>query len=338
MKIAERIPMHIETERLLLRSLQPSDVPALVQLWTDPDVTHYMGGPRDPDSLQNSFEEDLQTPPPGPFDLWPVVEKASGQVVGHCGLLDKEVDGVTEIELVYVFSKEAWGKGYATEIALALKEYARTSLKLSRLIALIDLENAASEHVATKAGLHFEKETLRPSGTLMRVYATADGQDTAQTDPPHTLRSCGIPERVEGSGMLPWDHVAQRLAEAHSYWAVTTGSKGKTHTIPVWGIWAGGCFYFGTNRNSRQARNLTQNPALVIHLENGDDVIILEGEAREVTDPAHLAYIDEVYAAKYQAHLVGDPNTGSVYALHMQAALARMENDCPGCAGRWQFH
>ncbi|MDY0018824.1 MAG: GNAT family N-acetyltransferase [Anaerolineae bacterium] len=330
--------MHIETERLLLRSMQPSDVPVLVQLWTDPDVTRHMGGPRDPDSLQKSIAKDLQNPDPGPFDLWPVVEKASGQVIGHCGLLDKEVDGATEVELVYVFSKEAWGKGYATEIALALKEYAQTSLNLSRLIALIDLENTASEHVAIKAGLHFEKETLRPSGIHMRVYATADEQDTVQTDYPPKPESCGIPELIEGSGLLTWSHVVQQLTEAHTYWVVTTTPKGKPHTTPVWGIWTDGCFYFGTDRNSRQARYLAQNPSLVVHLENGDDVMILEGEARKITDPAHLARIDEIYAAKYQAPLIEDPNTGSVYALHMQTAMARLENDCPGGAGRWQFH
>ncbi len=330
--------MHIETERLLLRSIQSTDVSALVQLWTDPDVTRHMGGPRDADSLRSSVEEDLQNPDPGPFNLWPVVEKASGQVIGHCGLLDKEVDGATEVELIYVFSKEAWGKGYATEIALALKAYAQTSLNISRLIALIDPENTASEHVAAKAGLRFEKETLRPTGILMRVYATADEQDPAQTDYTLIPEGCRTPEPVEGSGLLPWSHVAQRLAEAHTYWVITTTAKGKSHTTPVWGLWAEGSFYFGTERNSRQARVLAQNPALVVHLEKGADVIILEGEAREITDPAHLARLDEAYAAKYQTHLVEDPNTGSVYALHMQTAMAWLEDDCPGSTGHWQFH
>lgn len=54
--------------------------------------------------------------------------------------------------------------------------------------------------------------------------------------------------------------------------------------MPVWGIWLGGAVYFGTDRRSRKAKNLAANPSLVIHLESGDDAVILEGAAEEVDD------------------------------------------------------
>ncbi len=163
--------MLLETRRLLLRSIQPSDLPFLVKLWSDPDVTRFMGGPRHTDELEKGFAEDLQNPTPGNYDLWPVLEKATGQPIGHCGLLDKEVDGVIEIELVYVIDRQAWGKGFASEIATALKNYAFENLKLSRLIALIEPDNGASERVAIKVGMTLEKETIRPGGRLMRIYS-----------------------------------------------------------------------------------------------------------------------------------------------------------------------
>ena len=167
--------MILETDRLLLRYQAVADIPALVALWIDADVTAYLGGPRQGDSLQKSFDETAAAPFAEPYDLWPVIEKASGQVVGHCGLLDKEVEGRAEIELVYIFAAAVWGKGYATEMAQALKHYAFTRLGLKRLIALIEPENEASARVAAKVGMHLEKEVIRPGGALRCVYSVEHG-------------------------------------------------------------------------------------------------------------------------------------------------------------------
>ncbi len=252
--------MHIETERLLLRSMQLPDVPALVQLWTDPDVTRHMGGPRDPDSLQKSIAEDLQNPDPGPFDLWPVVEKASVRSSVTAAYWTKRWMEPPRSSW-FTYSPKSLGKGLRHRDRPGAQGVRSNLPESFSPHCLIDLKNTASEHVAIKAGLHFEKETLRPSGIHMRVYATADEQDTVQTDYPPKSESCGIPELIEGSGLLTWSHVVQRLTEAHTYWVVTTTPKGKPHTTPVWGIWTDGCFYFGTDRNSRQARYLAQNPS-----------------------------------------------------------------------------
>jgi ribosomal-protein-alanine N-acetyltransferase len=160
----------LETERLLLRRQQASDIGFLTDLWADPQVTRYLGGPRDRDWLRSAFEETARTPYAEQYDLWPVVEKETGQVVGHCGLLDKEVDGRTEIELTYIFSPSAWGKGYATEIGQAIKQAAFEKMGVERLIALIEPENEPSERVAIKLGMRLEKEITRPGGALRKVY------------------------------------------------------------------------------------------------------------------------------------------------------------------------
>lgn len=162
--------VHLETQRLLIRDLKGQDIPALVRLWIDPDVTRYMGGPRDETGLRASLEEDAAAVPHA-FDLRPVVDKASGEVVGHCGLLEKLVDGAPEIELVYVFAKAAWGRGLATEAANRLRDHVFADNGVRRLIALIDPANVASARVAAKTGFAFEKTTVRPEGKEMQVYA-----------------------------------------------------------------------------------------------------------------------------------------------------------------------
>ena len=169
--------MHIETPRLLLRDLVQADAGPLASIWADPEVTRFMGGPRDGAQVRASLVEDASTPKQLDIDLRPVIEKATGAVIGDCGLLEKDVDGKREIELVYVFAPDVWGRGYATEMAGAVKRYAFTELGLERLIALIDPENASSERVAVRIGMRYERETLRPGGKLMKVYVASKDED-----------------------------------------------------------------------------------------------------------------------------------------------------------------
>lgn len=162
----------METERLQLRRVQAKDVIVLAEIWSDPQVTRYMGGPRDFEKVRVRIEEDVHADAAsGAIGWWCVVQKTSGHVVGHCGLHEKNVDGRDEIELVYVFASDSWGKGYATEASSALRDYAIRHLGLPRIIALIDPENRASVRVAEKIGMVFEKETRRPSGKMLRVHS-----------------------------------------------------------------------------------------------------------------------------------------------------------------------
>ena len=161
----------LHTPRLLLRFQTPADIPPLIALWRDPAVMRFMGGPRDLQRLQIAFDETQANPTAETYDLWPLVELSSGQTIGHCGLLDKEVDGQAEIELVYVLAKSAWGKGYATEIGAALIAHAFEQMGLRRLVALIEPENEPSERVVLRLGMRLEKEVIRPNGEPRRVYA-----------------------------------------------------------------------------------------------------------------------------------------------------------------------
>ncbi|MGB7537385.1 MAG: GNAT family N-acetyltransferase [Anaerolineales bacterium] len=161
----------LRTRRLILTRLQNAHVPALVALWADPEVTRFMGGPRERGFLVSDLEKTALAPFAEKYDLWALVEIDSGMVIGHCGLMEKEVEGTSDIELIYVLAAAAWGKGYATEIAAALKEYAFHILGLKRLISLIEPGNRRSERVAVKSGMRLERETVRPGGFVRLLYS-----------------------------------------------------------------------------------------------------------------------------------------------------------------------
>lgn len=138
-------------------------------------------------------------------------------------------------------------------------------------------------------------------------------------------------------GLLSWPRAATKLARSRNYWVVTAQRNGRPHAVPVWGVWVDGAVCFGTDRGSRKARNLARNRALVIHLESGDDALILHGRAEEVKDRDRLGRIDEAYGAKYKMRLTEAPGDLVVYALRPKLALAWRERDFNRRATRWTF-
>jgi general stress protein 26 len=137
----------------------------------------------------------------------------------------------------------------------------------------------------------------------------------------------GISESDEG--MLPWSWAEERLAASRNYWVVTSGEDGP-RAAPVWGVWADGAVYFGTNPRSRKGRNIERDPRVVIHLESGDEVVILHGEVElaEVDDP-----ILDAYEAKYDHR----PPTKTLFRLRPVRVLAWREQDFPTSATRFDF-
>ena len=137
---------------------------------------------------------------------------------------------------------------------------------------------------------------------------------------------------------LPFNHAEERLAKSRNYWICTTRPDGRPHSIPVWGFWLDRSLYFGTARSTRKARNLAHNPAISVHLESGDDVVIVEGAAVEVdlTDKPTLKKLDAVSRAKYKMPLMVIPES-VLYCVCPRVVLAWTESDFPNNATRWQF-
>ncbi|HEY5825692.1 MAG TPA: GNAT family N-acetyltransferase, partial [Cyclobacteriaceae bacterium] len=103
-----------------------------------------------------------------------LIEKSSGKLIGHCGLLVQQVDGITELEIGYSLLLNGRNKGYATEAAMKCKEYAFANNLTSSLISIISLTNQPSMNVAVKNGMKPEKQTVYNGNEVMiyRILAT----------------------------------------------------------------------------------------------------------------------------------------------------------------------
>jgi hypothetical protein len=97
----------------------------------------------------------------------------------------------------------------------------------------------------------------------------------------------GIPTTTEG--LLTWDQVDERLRAAKHYWLATVRPDGTPHSVPRWGVWVDGRFYYDGAPTTRHVRNLENNPACTLTLESGTEVVIVEGVSTPTSaDPAGL--------------------------------------------------
>lgn len=136
----------------------------------------------------------------------------------------------------------------------------------------------------------------------------------------------GIPKTTKG--MLPWSHVAERMEKALNYWIGTTDPEGRPHATPVWGVWLYGTFFFDGSPQTRRGRNLAKNPNIVVHLENGTEVVILQGQAHEIhgADRELAMALSTAYSAKYgalgYAPTPDNWDKGGLYRMQIRKAFA----------------
>ena len=137
--------------------------------------------------------------------------------------------------------------------------------------------------------------------------------------------------------MIAWSTVRDRLLNERNYWIATTRPGGRPHTMPVWGIWQDDMLYFATDPASRKSRNLVANSSAIVHLESGDNVVILEGIAKEVRDATVLGHFAEAYEVKYGFRPDTTGISSSVYCFRPEFSYAWRETDFPRSATRWSF-
>jgi RimJ/RimL family protein N-acetyltransferase len=175
----------LETERLLLRMPEPTDLDALHRVYGDPEVMRFVGDGR-PFSRRRTaaeierFREGWERDGLSTF----VLElRDGGSVVGDVGFAAWDPEtwryGVpvepgrrVEIELGWTLARDAWGRGYATEAATAARDWALRELRPPRLISMILPENERSQRVARRIGEHFEREVVTASGTVTQLWST----------------------------------------------------------------------------------------------------------------------------------------------------------------------
>ena len=135
-------------------------------------------------------------------------------------------------------------------------------------------------------------------------------------------------------GLLPWKWAVERLERSRNYWITTSRADGSPHAAPVWGLWHDNAVVFSTSPDSRKGRNLARDPRVAIHLESGDEVVMLEGEVELIRIDAIVA---DVYKAKYGFRPDPDDANGVWYVLRPRLAHAWREADFPNTATRFDF-
>ncbi len=162
----------LETQRLILRHQVLEDLDNLWTLYCDPEITKYIpDAPRSRDEAKEELEWHMHGHPRNPqLGLWATLHKETGKFIGRCGLLPWSIDGQNEVEIAYTIARDYWGQGLASEAAQAILNYGFEQLNLTRLICTIDPEHIASQKVAEKIGMKFEKESRDELGSFW-VYA-----------------------------------------------------------------------------------------------------------------------------------------------------------------------
>ena len=166
----------IETDRLLLRRPRAEDAPALAAAYADPETVRYIG---DGSTATLAEVEDVIPQWLERWESWGVgffsVERRDdGLVLGRSGFLRWDPEtwqvGGSETELGWLIAREHWGHGYATEAALALRDWAFDERRLTRLVSLIQHGNERSVRVAEKIGERFERD-IRVRGKVSWLYS-----------------------------------------------------------------------------------------------------------------------------------------------------------------------
>ncbi len=149
----------LETERLILRKLEQDDLDEVCKLLQDPVVMYAYEGAFSDQEVQAWLDKMFRRYENDGFALWAVIEKSSGELIGQCGITYQEYNGGWVPEVGYLLRKEFWHKGFATEAAIACKEYAFQVLNFGEVYSIIRDTNVASQNVARRNGM-MEVDTL----------------------------------------------------------------------------------------------------------------------------------------------------------------------------------
>jgi nitroimidazol reductase NimA-like FMN-containing flavoprotein (pyridoxamine 5'-phosphate oxidase superfamily) len=151
----------------------------------------------------------------------------------------------------------------------------------------------------------------------------------------------GVPTTDEG--MLPWSWAVERLEKARNFWFATVRPDGRPHSRPAWAAWLDGALYFEGSPLTQRARNLAKNPYVVVNLESGDEVVIIEGEAQDASPPPPevAKRLSEIFSSKFGKSHDYRPepsqwDDGGLWRLRPKVAYAW--SDFPATVTRWDFY
>ena len=165
----------LETERMVLRRMETSDVDNLMGIFSDPVAMRSYPATKSRAEAEEWVRWTLGSYRDHGFGLWVAMLKDSGEFAGQCGLTLQEVEGEEEVEIGYLFLRRFWGRGLATEAARKVRDHG-FALGYRRMISIIDPANFPSRRVAEKSGLTLEKEIWKWNKKVCDYAIGAEGR------------------------------------------------------------------------------------------------------------------------------------------------------------------
>ena len=163
--------MELETERLIMREMTHADLPSLCEIMKDEHTMYAYEGAFSDAEVQEWLERQILRYQKWNFGLWAVVLKETGKMIGQCGLTMQPWKDDEVLEIGYLFNRNYWHKGYATEAAAACKQYAFDVLKAEEVCSIIRDTNIQSQNVALRNGMTLtDKWTKHYRGVDMPHY------------------------------------------------------------------------------------------------------------------------------------------------------------------------
>ena len=151
--------INLDTPRLHLRMMELSDLDDLLTIFGDPKVmASFNTTPFTRQQMEFWTQRNLTHQVTHGYGLFSVILKSKDILIGDCGLEHMEVGGEPSVELGYDFCSDYWGQGFATEAALAVRDFAFNVLSLPSVISLIRVGNKASRRVSEKIGMQLTDE------------------------------------------------------------------------------------------------------------------------------------------------------------------------------------
>jgi len=153
--VTRRLAYPLRSDRLLLRPYLEDDLSALFAVFGDPEVMRFVGGgARTREQTATVIAQASDHEREHGFSVWAMIERATGKLVGECGL--NLLDGTgPRVEVGYVLGRAFWGRGYATEGARESLRAGFADLGLCAIAAVADPRNFASLHVIDKLGMRY---------------------------------------------------------------------------------------------------------------------------------------------------------------------------------------
>ncbi|RIA08329.1 RimJ/RimL family protein N-acetyltransferase [Flavobacteriaceae bacterium MAR_2010_72] len=151
---------HIETERIILRQILPTDIDGMFELDSDPDVHRYLGNKSFTTKKESEININDIIDQYAKFDIgrWAMIHKQTHEFMGWSGLkyYTKPMNGhVNFYDIGYRIIKRFWGHGYATESAKAALNYGFNTMNLKTIYGITHQGNIASHQVLLKIGLNY---------------------------------------------------------------------------------------------------------------------------------------------------------------------------------------